>query len=42
MRPQRNMFQMKEQDKTSKEELGEKEINNLSDKKFQVMMVKIV
>lgn len=33
---------MKEQEKTTKEELGEKEINNLSDKKFQVMIVKIV
>lgn len=33
---QRNMFQMKEQDKTSEKSLNEMEINNLSDKEFKV------
>ena len=41
MGKQRNMFQMKEQDKTP-EELSEVEIGNLPDKDFKVMMVKMI
>ena len=41
MRQQRNMFQMKEQDKAP-EELSEVEISNLSSKEFKVMIVKMV
>lgn len=33
---------MKEQEKTTKEELGEKEINNLSDKELKVMIIMIL
>ena len=36
------MLQMKEQDKTPKEELIEVEIGNLPSKEFKVMMVKII
>ena len=41
MRQQRNMFQMKEQDKTP-EELSEVEIGNLPEKEFRVMIVKMI
>ena len=41
MRRQRNMFQKKEQDKTSEEELSEVEIGNLPKKEFKVMIVKM-
>ena len=42
MRQQRNMFQTKEQDKTSEEELSKVEISNLPDKEFKVMTIKIL
>lgn len=35
------MFQMKE-DKTSEKELNEMEINNLSDKEFKVVVIKML
>ena len=38
MRQQRNMVQMKEQDKTPEEELSKVEKSNLSDKEFKVMI----
>ena len=41
MRRQKNMFQMKEQDKTS-EELSNANISNLLDKEFKVMITKIL
>ena len=37
-----NMFQTKEQDKTTEEELSEVEISNLPDKEFKVMMKKML
>ena len=42
MRQQRNMLQMKEQDKTPEEELSEVEITSLPDKEFKVMIIKII
>lgn len=36
------MFQIKEQNKTPEANLNEMEINNLSDKKFKVMVIKIL
>ena len=36
------MFQSKEQDKTSEKELNLKEINNLCDKEFKVMVIKML
>ena len=41
MRRRRNMFQMKEQDKTS-EELSKVEICKLPDKEFKVMIIKML
>ena len=41
MKQQRNMFQMKEQDKTP-EELSDMEIGNLPKKEFRVMIVKMI
>ena len=41
MRWQRNVFQMKEQDKTP-EELSDVEIGNLPEKEFRVMIVKMM
>ena len=41
MRCQRNMFQMKEQEKTP-EELSEVEIGILPEKEFRVMIVKMI
>jgi len=38
----RNMFQMKEQDKTSEKDLSEMEISNLPDKVFKVMVIKML
>ena len=35
------MFQMKKQNKTPEEELNEVEIGNISNKKFNVMIVKM-
>ena len=37
MRRQRNMFQMKQRDKTPEEELSEMEMNDLPPKEFKVM-----
>ena len=42
MRRQRNLFQKKEQDKTSKKELKEIEISNLLDKRLKVMIIKML
>lgn len=36
------MFQIKEQDKTLEEQLNEVEIENLPDKEFKVMTVKMI
>ena len=36
------MFQIKEQDKTLEEQLSEVEIENLPDKEFKVMTVKMI
>ena len=41
MRRQRNISQMKEQDKTPEEQLKEVEIGNLPKKEFRVMTVKM-
>lgn len=35
------MFQMKQQDKTSEKGLNETEINNIPDKDFQVVIIKM-
>ena len=42
MRWQRDMSQMKEQDKTPEEQLSEVQIGNLPKKEFRVMIVKII
>ena len=42
MRWQRNMFHMKEQDKTPEEQLSEVKIGNLPGKEFRVMIVKMI
>ena len=42
MRLQRRMSQMKEQDKTPKEQLNEMEISNLPEKECRVMIVKMI
>ena len=42
MKQQRNMFQMKEQDKTSEEEQCQVEIGNLPKKEFRVMIIKLI
>ena len=42
MRQQRNISQMKEQDKTPEEELSEVAIGNLPKKEFEVMIVKMI
>ena len=36
------MFQMKEQDKITAKELNEMEISNMPDRKFKVMVIKIL
>ena len=36
------MFQKKEQDKTTEEQLSEVEIGNIPEKEFRVMIVKII
>lgn len=41
MNRQINMFQIKEQDRT-REELSEREISNLFDKEFKVVIIKIL
>ena len=35
-----NMFQTKEQDKTTEKELNKMEVSNLPDKEFKVMVIK--
>ena len=42
MRQQRNMLQMKEQDKIPEEELSDMGIGNLAEKEFKVMIVKMI
>ena len=42
IRKQRNMFQTKEQDKTSEKELNEVEINSPPNKEFKVMTIKML
>lgn len=42
MRRQRNISQMKEQEKTSEKELNEKQISNLCDGEFEVMAIKML
>ena len=39
---QRNIFQMKEQDKNLQKELNKKEISNLPDKEFKVIVIKML
>ena len=39
---QKNMFQTKEQDKNPEEPLSEVEIENLPEKEFRVMTVKVI
>ena len=42
MRRQRNMAQMKEQNKTSEKELNEVEINKLSDAEFKTLVIRML
>ena len=42
MRWQRNIFQMKEQDKTPEKQLNEVEIGDLPEKEFRIMIVKMI
>lgn len=42
MKKQRNVFQMKEQDKTSEKQLNKIEISNLPDKMFKVMVINLL
>lgn len=42
VRRQTNLFQMKEQDKTSQIELNKTKASNLPDKEFKVMVVKML
>ena len=42
MKRQRPMYQMKEQDKTPKKQLNEVEIGNLPEKKFRIMIGKMI
>ena len=39
MRSQRNMFQKREQDKSSEKELNKKEINNLPGKEYKLIVI---
>ena len=41
MRVQRNMVQMKEQNKTPEKELNETEVNNLSDTEFKTLVIRM-
>ena len=36
------MLQMRDQDKNLQEQLNEEEINNLSEKQFRIMIVKMI
>ena len=42
MKRQRAMYQMKEQDKTPGKQLNEVEIDNLPEKEFRIMIVKMI
>ena len=42
MRRQRNMFQIKEQDKSSGKELNKIEINSLPDKEYKLMVIRML
>ena len=42
MRRQRNMAQMKEQNKTPEKELNKMEISNLSDAEFKTMVIRML
>ena len=42
MKRQRNLYQMKEQDKTPEKQLNEVEIGNLPEKEFIIMIVKMI
>ena len=42
MKRQRAMYQMKEQDKNPEKQLNEVEIDNLPEKEFRVMIVKMI
>ena len=42
MRRQRNMAQMKEQNKTSQKELNETDIANLSDAEFKTLVIRML
>ena len=42
MRRQRNMAQMKEQNKTLEKELKEMEISNLSDAQFKTLVIRML
>ena len=39
---QRNISQMKEQDQTTARDLGKKDISNMSDKKFKIMILGVL
>ena len=42
MRQQWNMFQTREKDKNTQKQLNEEEIDNLPEKEFRVMLVKMI
>ena len=42
MRRQRNMAQMKEQNKTPEKELNQMEISNLSDTEFKTLVIRML
>ena len=42
MGPQKNILQMKEQNRTTEVELSKIDTNNLSDKEFKVMIMKML
>lgn len=42
MRRQRNMYQIKEQDKITEKELNQTDISKMPDKKFKTMVIKIL
>ena len=42
MRSQRSMFQIKEQNKSSEKELNDPEINNLPDKEYKIMVIRML
>ena len=42
MKRQRAMYQMKEQDRSQEKQLNEVEIDNLPEKEFRIMIVKMI